>query len=525
MFDVVVVGSGFGGSVAALRLAEKGYRVAVLEAGKRHTPADFPRTNWDVRRSVWYPRLGLRGALRLTLLRHALVLRGMGVGGGSLVYGGVLQVPPPSVWREGSWAGVAEWEREMPAHYTTAKRMLGASPAPASTPSDEVLAMVAGRLGAAATHRPTELGINFAGTPDAGDPRLRVLDRATCTQCGGCFTGCRYGAKNSLDFNYLWLAEQLGVDLHPLRRVTDIAPNPGGGYTITARDPAAAWSRRHQFQARHVVLAAGVLGTSELLLGLQRSGAFPALSQHVGAKVRTNGESVVFATTRRRDIDYSKGPAITSTFHPDEATQVQVMRFAAGSNVFGGLSTLLVDGGGRAPRAWRFVVTALRHPLALLRSLSNWHWSERTVLFLVMRRTEASFRLRGGRRGVRSEADGSDTRSYVPVANAAARTAGEIIGGEGGNLLNEAVLDRPATGHMLGGAVISANPADGVIDPYHRLHGYPDIHVLDGSAVPVNLGVNPALTITALAERAMSYWPARGDQDLRPRQDALNGEG
>ncbi|MGH3103855.1 MAG: GMC oxidoreductase [Gaiellaceae bacterium] len=513
--DVLVVGSGFGGSVAALRLTEKGYRVAVLEAGRRFGPADFPRTNWNLRRYLFFPRLGLRGIQRLTLLRDVLVVSGAGVGGGSLVYANTLYEPLEPFWHDPQWAGIADWKGELAPHYGEARRMLGAARVPFETPADRVMQDVAARLGVAHTYRRTDVGVWF-GTPgeEVDDPYFGGAGppRRGCIACGGCMVGCRHGAKNTLDRNYLYLAERGGAVVHAEREAVRIVPRVGGGYEVVARRPG--WGRRTEsFFADHIVLAAGVLGTLRLLF----ASPLPHVSSRLGDNVRTNSEAIVGASTRRRDVDFSTGVAITSSIHPNEHTHIEPVRYPRGSNAMGLLATLLVDGGGRVPRQLRFLGEIARRPLAFLRSLSVHRWSERTIILLAMQSRPNSLRVRLRRgRLTSSRGEGEPSPTFIPEANEAARITAELIGGEAGSALNEVLLDVPTTAHILGGACVGASPETGVIDAYHRVFAYPGLHVVDGSAVSANLGVNPALTIAALAERALSLWPNRGELDPRP---------
>jgi cholesterol oxidase len=528
-FDVVVVGSGFGGSVAALRLTEKGYRVAVLEAGRRWRAEDFPKTNWNLRRYLWFPRLGMRGIQRLRLLKNALVLSGSGVGGGSLVYAGVLYEPLEGFWRDPQWAGITDWKSELAPYYEVARRMLGVVRTPFETPADGVMKDLARHLGVPNSHHPTHVGIYF-GAPGEGvaDPYFggQGPDRAGCLRCGGCMVGCRHNAKNSLDRNYLYLAERKGARVFPESQVVDVAPHHGA-YRVTYQWPGA-WIRKaaRTMEADHVVFAAGVLGTLELLLRMKSLGRLPQLSQQLGNAVRTNSETIVGATAKDRAIDYSTGVAITSSIHPDAETHIEPCRYPKGSNLMGLLSTVLVGDGDRLPRPLRFAVEAARHPLVFFRSLSVYRWSERTIILLVMqsRRNTLRLRLTRGLLGPRlssSHADGNDPEpTYVPMANEAARFAAEAIGGSPGSTINEVLLGIPVTAHILGGACIGNSAETGVIDPYHRVFGHPGLHVVDGSAISANLGANPSLTITAQAERAMAYWPNKGEPDPRPPMGA-----
>ncbi|HEV2591126.1 MAG TPA: GMC family oxidoreductase N-terminal domain-containing protein, partial [Gaiellaceae bacterium] len=471
--DVVVVGSGFGGSVAALRLAEKGYEVAVLEEGRRFEPEDFPKTNWDVRNYLWAPRLGCRGIQRITPLRDVLVLSGAGVGGGSLVYANTLYEPPPDVWQDDGQAA------ELAPHYDTARRMLGVTRFPGSTPADEIVRGVAARLGVADTFEPTPVGVYFGG--DAVDPYFEGEGplRNGCDLRGACMTGCRRGAKNSLDRNYLWLAERRGATIHAETSVRRIAKN-GVWHVETSK---GTW------RAKDVVLAAGVLGTLRILF---RSGLG---GPRVGDDVRTNSEVIVGASTPKRDVDYSHGVAITSMIKADADTHIQPVRYGKGSNLMGLLGTIMVDEPGLA----RWAAAAVRHPWVFANSYRLRRWSERTVILLVMQTRESTLRVRM-RRGRLTTLD-SNAPGRIPVANEAGRIAAELMGGHPGSSINEVVLGTPTTAHILGGATH-------IIDGEHRVNGAPGLHVVDGAAVGANLGVNPSLTIAAQAERAMSFWPS-----------------
>jgi cholesterol oxidase len=505
-FDVLVVGSGFGGSVAALRLAEKGYHVGVLEAGRRWSADDFPRRNWNVRKYLWAPRLGCRGIQRLTLLRDVLVLSGAGVGGGSLNYANVLYEPPADVWDDPARAA------ELAPYYDTARRMLGAAVTPFETPADEVLKQVAVAFGAGETFEATPVGVWFG--EDGVDPYFDGAGplRNGCVRCGGCMVGCRYGAKNTLDRNYLYLAERLGVEVLAEREVTSLRRD-GDGWSVETVRPGS-WLRRRSetFHAREVVLAAGVLGTLKLLL---RSGLG---GPRVGERLRTNSEALVGASSRGRGVDYSTGIAIGSSIRIGE-THLQPVRYPRGSNLMGLLGTVLVDGDGRLPRQLRFLGVVARHPVTFLRSLSVRHWSERTIIVLAMqsRPNELRARLRRGR--LTTEKTDTPIPTFIPEANAVAREAAKLIGGLPGSAVNEVLLNVPTTAHVLGGACVGT-----VLDDYPRVVSDPGLHVVDGSAVGANLGVNPSLTIAAQAERALSFWPRKGERDPRPALAARAAE-
>ena len=524
-FDALIIGSGFGGSVSALRLTEKGYRVGVLEAGKRFGSGDFPKTNWDVRKFLWFPRLGMRGIQRMSLLKDVLVLSGAGVGGGSLVYANTLYEPHDAFYEDPQWRDVTDWKTELAPYYHLAGRMLGVEENPTHTPADEVALKIATRWGVEDTFRPTPVGVYFGESGvEAPDPYFGGAGpaRSGCVECGGCMVGCRHNAKNSLDKNYLFLAEQAGAEVHPEHEVVGLEPLPSGGYLVTTQRPGAWIQRnRRRFTASEVVFSAGALGTTRLLLELAENGSLPHLSERVGDVVRTNSEAVLGATARSTDVDYSTGVAITSSFHPEPRTHIEPVRYSKGSNVMGLLATVLTDGGGTIPRQLRFLWNVIRHPFAFVRSLSVRRWAERSVILLVMQSYDNSLKVlrkRGwfGTRLTSQPSTGEPHPSYIPIANEAARVAAEVMDGFPGSSLNEVLLDVPTTAHILGGACVGGSPERGVIDPYHRVYGYEGLHVVDGSAIGANLGVNPSLTITAMAERAMALWPNRGDDDPRP---------
>jgi cholesterol oxidase len=406
--------------------------------------------------------------------------------------------------------------------------MLGATSHPTTTPADKIVKDIAAHFGVEDTYRPTPVGVYF-GEPgvDAPDPYFGGAgpDRTGCVACGGCMVGCRFDAKNTLDRNYLYLAEKLGTTVYADTEATDIIPQPGGGYAVATRHPGA-WIRHRprRFTADHVVMSAGALGTSRLLLRLRDSGSLPRLSPRLGAAVRTNSEAILGATSRSLDIDYSEGVAITSSIHPEPHTHIEPVRYPKGSNVMGLLATILVDGGGKVPRQLRFLGEATRHPVAFLRSLSVRRWAERSVILLVMQSIDNKINvsLKRGVTGARlTSRQDSDTPNpnYIPVANEAARVAAKSMDGFPGSAINEVLLDVPTTAHIIGGACIGTNKDDGVVDAYHRVFGHPGLHIADGSVLTGNLGVNPSLTITAMTERAMAYWPIKGAKDQRPALD------
>lgn len=521
-FDVLVVGSGFGGSVAALRLTEKGYRVGVLEAGRRFADHELPTTSWRLRDYVWAPALGLFGVQRIHPLRDVLVMAGAGVGGGSLNYANTLYRPPAAFFDDPHWSAITDWAAELDPFYDQATRMLGVTSFPGVTPADRVMRSVAHGMGVADTVVAAPVVV-FFGTPGVtvADPYFGGAgpQRTGCTQCGACMTGCRVGAKNTLVKNYLYLAEQAGAQIIPMTMVDGLHPR-GGGYEVSTHRTGEPWRGRRTLYADQVVMAAGTYGTNKLLLEMARSRRLPDLSPRLGTVVRTNSEAVLAATAHTTDVDYTEGVAITSSFHPNDHTHIEPVRYGKGSNLIGLLQAVLVDGGGRMPRLLRAVLTMLAHPITAARSVSVHRWSERTIIALVMQTVDNSIELhaRRGRFGpiLRSRPGGGDPPPrWIPEGHTAVRAAARRIDGDpGGSILD--LVDIPMTAHFLGGCAIGDGPDDGVVDAYHRAFGHPGLHIVDGSTVSANLGVNPSLTITAQAERAMAFWPNAGEADPRP---------
>lgn len=531
-YDVLVVGSGFGGSVAALRLTEKGYRVGVLEAGARFADDDFPETSFDTGRYLFRPEIGCYGIQRIDALRDCLIVSGAGVGGGSLVYANTLYEPLPAFYSDPQWSHITDWRSELAPYYDQAKRMLGVVTNPLRTPSDDVMEKVATEMGVGETFHATPVGVFFGG-PGAGmgqtvdDPYFGGAgpERRTCIGCGSCMTGCRHNAKNTLVKNYLYLAEHHGARVLPLTTVTRVEPRDGGGYDVHVRFTKAKIDRpsvRRVLTAEQVVFSASALGTQRLLHRMRDEGHLPRLSRRLGFLSRTNSESIGGVIAPDTSVDYSQGVAITSSFHPDADTHVEPVRYGPGSNLMSLLQTVLTDGDGDEPRwrTWLREMWRQRHNVGDLYDMK--HWSERTVIALVMQSLDNSIttytkRIPGTRRRYLTsrQGHGVPNPTWIPAGNEAIRAMARIMGGWPGNSIGDA-FNKPLTAHFIGGCAIGDSAETGVIDPYQRVFGHPGLHVADGSAVTANLGVNPSLTITAQAERAMSLWPNKGEPDPRP---------
>ncbi|MFD7612685.1 GMC oxidoreductase [Streptomyces sp. NPDC059828] len=553
-YDVIVIGSGFGGSVSALRLSEKGYRVGVLEAGRRFTRETLPRNSWDVRNYLWAPALGLFGIQRVHLLGNVMVLAGAGVGGGSLNYANTLYVPPAPFFNDPQWKDITDWQEELKPYYDQAKRMLGVRLNPTTTPSDVHLKAAAEAMGVGDTFHMAPVGVFFGDGKDASaedgaggtakvQPGAEVPDpyfggagptRRACTECGECMTGCRHGAKNTLNENYLYLAEKAGAVIHPMTSVVAVTEDARGGVAVrTLPTDKKRKGEGRTFTAQRVVLAAGTYGTQTLLHRMRDNGLLPRISARLGELTRTNSEAIVGAQTDNRryrkahgtkKVDFTRGVAITSSIHPDADTHIEPVRYGKGSNAMGFVTVLQVPFSAKH-RVARWAARITRHPVLAVRALSNRRWSERTIIGLVMQSLDNSLttyrKPKGLGKGLLTarQGHGAPNPTQIAAATEAATLIAKEINGFAGSNVGE-LVGAPITAHFLGGCPIGASAESGVIDPYHRLFGHPGISVVDGAAVSANLGVNPSLTITAQAERAMSFWPNKGEEDIRPEQGA-----
>ncbi len=526
-FDFIVIGSGFGGSVSALRLAEKGYKVAVMEMGRRWTPQNLPRTSWSIHRWLWRPNLGLRGFFNMRFFKHATIFHGCAVGGGSITYACTLLSPPEKVWAAGSWAGLADWKAEMPQHYETSSRMLGVTENRILGPADHLLQKAAEAAGSGETFYHTKVGIF---EPAEGEPGNQTFPdpyfggegpaRTTCIGCGGCMMGCRYGAKNTLDITYLYLAEKHGAQIFPETRVVNVEPlngvgDGGAGYAVSTVK-STAWVRRQpkRFTSRGVVFSASSLGTMELLFQLKEKGSLPAISSQLGQHVRTNSESLIGARTPGYSEDVSQGIAIGSGIYIDEHTHIEAVRYPSGSDAMGFLTTILTNGhpGPRRIALWlkNVMASLLRHPFKTIRVLQPIGWAREFVILLCMQALDGEIEMRWQRLWFWPfrkflVSRGEKVPTYIPKANEFAEKLAQITGGFPMSMLPEILFDVPGTAHCIGGCVIADNSTHGVVDAQHRVFNYRNMYICDGSVVSANLGVNPSLTITALAERAMSF--------------------
>jgi cholesterol oxidase len=520
-YDWVIVGSGFGGSVSAHRLTQKGYKVLVIEKGRRFEAEDFPKTNWDLKRWMWNPSLGLKGIFQMSFMKHMTVLHGVGVGGGSLVYANTLPTPKSEFFQSGSWSELADWESELAPHYATAKRMLGATPNPLMTKGDHILQEIAKETGREEHFHPTEVAVYF------GEPNKKVPDpffdgegpdRVGCTFCGACMTGCRVGAKNTLDKNYLYLAEKHGAEVVPETEVTAIRPLDGGGFRVETRGTFSK-SNLGEVTADRVILSGGVMGTMPLLLQMKEDPeGLPKLSDRVGDFVRSNSEALFGVVSTEKGANFSKGVAITSILHTDEHSHIEPVRYGAGSGFFRTLLAPHAPGPTIVARLWGALMAFVRRPVLWTRALFVKDMGKQSQVLLYMRSIEGTLRMRlgreirtGFRRGLVTQVDdpAQAPSAFIEEATELAEKFAEKVHGVPTTLMTETLLGVPSTAHILGGACMGASAETGVINANHEVFNYPGLYVVDGSAISANPGVNPSLTITTLAERAMSQIPAK----------------
>lgn len=539
VYDFVIIGSGFGGSVSAMRLTEKGYSVLVLERGKRFEDHDFPKTNWNLPKFLWLPALRCFGIFQMTFLNGQLALHGSGVGGGSLTYANVLMEPDERLFQSPAWKHLADWKSLLEPHYRTARRMLGVTTNPRLWYSDEKMKDIAVELGRGDTFRRTDVGVFFGDPEQEGqivaDPYFGGAGpvRAGCNYCGGCMVGCRYNAKNTLTKNYLYFAEENGAQIIGESNVTDIQPlqpltppplPEGEGqevrerYEVHYRSSTDPFAKRQTVRARNVIVAAGALGTMELLFRCRDiTRSLPKISAKLGDNVRTNSENIMGVTTRDKHIDHSQGIAITSIFQADEITRIEPVRYPDGSSFIRVLTAPHVRGDSAFVRSLKTIWEALRHPVDFLYAKFFSRWAKFTTILLVMQVDENLTHIRLGRnlftlfrKGLVIKPDAENPPpKQIAVGNYVTRRLAQKVNGIPQAAFTDSLLNFPTTAHLMGGVPFGRNDHEGVIDLDFQVFNYPGLYVVDGSVMPANPGVNPSLTITALAEYAMSKVESR----------------
>ena len=513
-YDYIIIGSGFGGSVSALRLVEKGYKVLVIEQGRRFAPEDYPKSNWDLKRWFWKPALGMRGLFNMEVFRHVSIVHGVGYGGGSLVYANTLPIPNDDFFESESWGHLGKWKDDLAPHYHMARKMLGATENPKLGYVDGLIESVGKDMGRSEHFHPTCVAVYF------GQPGKTVPDpyfggegpeRTGCTRCGGCMLGCRIGAKNTLDKNYLYLAERKGLHALTETKVTTLRPDPEGGYVVDTESSVARFNKkRRRYRAKKVVVSAGVIGSVELLLRMQAdSKGLPDLSPRLGDYIRTNSESLIGVVSGDDSRDLSKGIAIGSILHTDEHSHVEPVRYPEGSGFWRSVSAPHVEGRSIAERMINLAKSVAKEPRKLLRTMTVKDYAKQSLILLYMRTLDGTLRFKLNPRGSMSSepGEGAVPTASIPEATEIANQIADKLDGQAMSVVTETLFNIPTTAHILGGACMGANADEGVIDTNHEVFNYPGLYVIDGAAVSANPGVNPSLTIAALAELAMTKIP------------------
>ncbi|MEZ4911101.1 MAG: GMC oxidoreductase [Saprospiraceae bacterium] len=518
-YDYIIIGSGFGGSVSALRLSQKGYKVLVIEKGKWFKDVHmFPKSNWNLKKWLWYPRIGWNGILNITIMRHLIALSGVGVGGGSLVYANTLPVPKSPFFKSGSWSKLMDWEKVLMPYYAIAKQMLGSNVNPHQSVSDDVMQALATRLGSEHAFARTEVAVHFGSK----ESKINTNDQNTdapamnpCCLCGGCMLGCRYNSKNTLDKNYLYQAQKLGVEILAENLVTNVEPISSEhthGYKVTTKTVTGLSKSRKKFTSKGVIFSGGVLGTIPLLLKLKKS-TLPKISDMIGSGIRSNSENLIGVTSFEKDADFTKGIAIGSIVTVDESRHVEPVRFPAGSGFWRIFMAPMTSGSTLIMRIFNILKDLIIHPISNAKAFFIDDWSKKTIILLYMESIESTLKVQWSKYfGLSSRSEkGRPPTAFNPIAKDVAKKVEAIVNGKAMVLISESLFGIPTTAHILGGACMGKDHSEGVIDAQCNVFGYENMKICDGSFISANIGVNPSLTITAITEYAMSKVPNKSD--------------
>ena len=535
-YDYVIVGSGFGGSVSALRLSQKGYKVLVIEKGKWYKDSTYAHSAWDIRRWLWLPLLGLRGIMKITVLRHITVYSGVGVGGGSHTYGATLPTPKDAFFNTGSWANLQDWAKVLKPHYKEALRMLGAQENPHFTEADNVIKDLATKLGKEDQFHPSRVAIYFSDEKDHGkfvkDPYFdgEGPERRGCIECGSCFTGCRFNAKNTLDKNYLYLAQKLGTEIVAEQVVHDIKPagkkDGSEGYFVSFKTskPYSLFKQNHVVRAKGVIFSGGVLGTVPLLLKLKSLGSLSRLSNRVGEDIRTNNETLSTVTSFKEDVNFAQGVSIGSVLHTDDHSHLEPINYNAKSTLVKFIHAPNVAGKTIFGRTASFIKEMVTSPKQNLKVLFAKDWSKKSIILLFMQHLDSTLTFKRGFGGFMKSTLGTGPAPsrYIKESVSITKDIEELVDGKSSTGMTEAVLGTPSTAHILGGAVMGESDQDGVINDKCEVYGYDNMYVCDGSIVSANPGVNPSLSITAISEWAMTHIPNKNGLNKESKENNSN---